>query len=261
MSERIVPQRVVVSRPPRFNFSAFLSGIMIPRCVAECRKLSPGARLLWGVIRNLSKRDGHCDASDRTLSKRIAVSIRQIKRYCRQLERGGWMETELREAVTARRYLLLHHSFTVSSPVPRDTSVTGGCHIGHGGVTDMSPHTMEKNLSVVEQSIKVYDSGRPAGRAAAGLQRAADFLDGFFPEAEVKAIRREVESLGFRLTPDLLAKLRNKGEHYGVGGFVIAAHIARAAKVIARQPSNKPKSPAWFCTVVENALNQGNKPT
>jgi hypothetical protein len=68
------------------------------------------------------------------------------------------------------------------------------------------------------------------------------------------AVAREIEATGIEPTPDLLAKLSRKERHYGVNGFVVAAHIARAWKRIAAHPSNHPRGPGWILKVVEQEL-------
>lgn len=261
MSESTVPQPLVGELPPRWNFNGVLSGILIPKCVALYRRLPPGARLLWGIIRTLSKRDGFSDASDATLAKRLGVSTRQIQRYCRALEARGFLETELRRGTTARRWLLLHPAFKTGVAEPRDISVTGVGHIRHGGVTHPSPTVnLLREPSSGEPFASVQVSRLQVGPTN-GLKPLATLLDRTFTEPEKTALKANVTALGFDLTPELLGKLQRKAAFYGANGFQVAAAIARAAKVAERRPSTAPVSPAWFTAVVENALAHGKSST
>jgi hypothetical protein len=75
-----------------------------------------------------------------------------------------------------------------------------------------------------------------------------------FPEAEGAAVKRAVENCGREANAVLFQKLARKAQFYGVTGFVIAAHILRAWRLVERRPADHPQSDAWIVTVVENAL-------
>ena len=238
-----------------------MSGILIPKCIALCRQLSPGARLLWGMIRSLSKRDGYCDAAEDTLARRLAVSSRQIRRYCHQLEAAGFLETEQRRGTTARRWLLLHPSFGGPVGLAPDTSVRTPGHKRPDPWTHPSTTVNNsENIPVAESFVSVQVGGLSLPRSN-GLKPLGQILQNTFPEAEAQAIKTHVSALGFPCTDELLQQLYRKALVYGVNGFVIGAHIERAGRKVGRRPSQAPQSAAWVTAVVENALAQGKTST
>lgn len=95
-----------------FNFSRVLDAVLIPRVVTRNTELPPGARLLWGVIRQHIWTDEGCLASDETLAKEVGVSTRQLKRYSKILIERGFMRSEFRGNRPAARWLLWHSCFS-----------------------------------------------------------------------------------------------------------------------------------------------------
>jgi hypothetical protein len=104
-----------------FNFSNVLDCVLIPRVIAADSTLLPGARLLWGVIRQRSWRDGICTASDQTLAEEIGVSDRAVRKYVAQLTAAGLLVSSPRPGLTAARQLCWAERFigTVSSKLSR----------------------------------------------------------------------------------------------------------------------------------------------
>ena len=94
-----------------WNFNGILESCLIPYVIASDKKLLPGARLLWGVIRQYSYTDGKCTRSDATLASAVGVEWRQLTRYCRQLERRGLLRTTERPGRTPVRELLWDSRF------------------------------------------------------------------------------------------------------------------------------------------------------
>src|SRR5215470_7240110 len=94
-----------------FNFHGVLEAYLIPRVVAADSHLLPGARLLWGVIRQHSHRDGRCTLSDKDLGAAAGVGWHQAFRYCRQLERAGLLRTTPRPGHTPVRELCWNARF------------------------------------------------------------------------------------------------------------------------------------------------------
>jgi len=72
-----------------------------------------------------------------------------------------------------------------------------------------------------------------------------------FSEAEKQTLQMHIEACNIDPTPELLARLARKAHHFGVTGFVIAAHIERARRKV-QGTSNMPESAGWIVTVVEN---------
>jgi hypothetical protein len=84
---------------------------MVPRTIAADKKLLPGARLLWGVIRQHSMHDGRCTRSDETLAQLLAVSARHLRNYAKMLEAVGLLRTTQRPGKTPIRELLWDSRF------------------------------------------------------------------------------------------------------------------------------------------------------
>ena len=97
-----------------FNFSKILDAVLIPRVIAQNPDLQPGARLLWGVIRQRAWRDGVCTSSDADLAREVAVSPRQLRRYLGSLINHGFLRSTPRAGDTPRRALLWNECFNQS---------------------------------------------------------------------------------------------------------------------------------------------------
>jgi len=94
-----------------FNFSHVLDCVLIPRTIACDRALLPGARLLWGALRQRSYRDGRCTCSDQQLGDEVAVNAWAIRKYLRQLRKAGLVQVTPRAGKTPVRELLWHPRF------------------------------------------------------------------------------------------------------------------------------------------------------
>jgi Helix-turn-helix domain len=129
-----------------WNFTPLLDSVLIPRVVAADSKLLPGARLLWGIIRQYSPRDGRCFASDETLARAVGVHWRQLVRYCRALERAGLLQTTPRPGKTPVRELLWDARFTISRR-KGVSSETGGVVLeDRGGCPPGQPHIRKNGI-------------------------------------------------------------------------------------------------------------------
>ena len=144
---------------------------MIPRTIAADKKLPPGARLLWGVIRQHSMHDGRCNRSDETLAQLLAVSDRQLRRYTRVLEAAGLLRSTPRPGKTPIRELLWDSRFAGKIRARVDTNVRGGGQIRPGGWTD--PSTLYKEDGSLSGSFKVNRTDvfkTPSANASAPAQ-------------------------------------------------------------------------------------------
>ena len=112
------PPRADVSNPKQqvgvpFNFSGILDCILIPRVIAMDRGLPPGARLMWGVIRQAAWKDGICRATEAQLGQALGVKVRQARKYCGELQAAGLLKTTQRIGRAPSRVLLLDQRFKV----------------------------------------------------------------------------------------------------------------------------------------------------
>lgn len=94
-----------------YNFSRVLETILIPNVIAGDRKLSPGARLLWGVIRRFSFKTGQSFETDKRLAAELGVKERQLRNYCAQLVKYGLLRETQRPGCATCRELLFDARF------------------------------------------------------------------------------------------------------------------------------------------------------
>lgn len=163
-----------------FNFQGLLESYLIPRTVAADKKLAPGARLLWGVIRQHSFRDGRCYASDETLGKLLAVSDRQFRRYAGMLVTAGLLRSTPRPGKTPIRELLWHSRFNGKIRKGMDISVRGGGQISPGVRTDAAAPYKEEGVLNGPSKVKsgsVQKMPSPKGTAPRTEKPAAEWTE------------------------------------------------------------------------------------
>ena len=106
----------IVGQP--FNYSKILDAVLIPQPVYADASLSPGARLLWGIIRRLAHKTGQCFATDARLAGELGVNERQIRRYCRQLVAGQLLRETVQPGRSTVRELLWNERFNGAEKGP-----------------------------------------------------------------------------------------------------------------------------------------------
>jgi DNA-binding transcriptional MocR family regulator len=193
-----------------FNFQGLLEVYMIPRTIAADKKLPPGARLLWGVIRQHSMNDGRCNRSDETLAQLLGVSSRQLRRYTQVLESAGLLRSTPRPGKTPIRELLWDSRFAGKIRVGVDTNVRGGGQIRPGGRT--YPSTVYKEEGSSLGSLKV--------------NRADDFKNGCQELSEL-ATRKP----GHEKTEE---EYLREARQYGWPDYIIARDLERLRRRRAR---------------------------
>ena len=114
-----------------FNFYALSTGVLILTPILSHPALSPGSRILWGVVRNWSKQKGVCHARIARFAAALGCSGRQISRYRSELEAAGLLLVEERPGWTWTWKLLWH-------PVFADASYAEGRRKRQRPETDMS---------------------------------------------------------------------------------------------------------------------------
>lgn len=68
--------------------------IVIPAPVRHCKKIPEGAKLLFGDIAGLAKKEGHCYASDEHFAVVAGKTTRQIHTYIQRLAEMGHISIE-----------------------------------------------------------------------------------------------------------------------------------------------------------------------
>ena len=136
-----------------YNFSRVLDTVQIPQVVYADRQLSPGARLLWGIIRRLGYKTGQCFATNARLADELGVNERQVIRYCRQLVAAKLLRETVHPGRAMIRELLWHERFNgaIKTPAPGSGPEGNNGRRHNDGnrkppLTKMSPPTPDENV-------------------------------------------------------------------------------------------------------------------
>jgi len=259
-----------------FDFSKILGGVLIPPVILRHPYLCPGARLLWGVIRARSHKQGFCGATDASLAMRLNVSERQIRRYMRQLVKTGLVGVVPRPGDPPERRTLWHAIFAGAAYPTPDINVLPPGHISPPPRTETSA---DKRSSEVVSGRSVFNLGtsvenggpwfrqmRSAAEVAAGIpipETAVAEPAPATPELPQKggkqskdqdAVTRQIRAFGIEPTRTLLLRLQSKADFWHATDYQVAAALARVLKRVQRSPSSAPHTERWFLTVVENEL-------
>lgn len=68
---------------------------VIPLVVLHDNKLRPTAKLLYGQISSLTKKEGYCYASNEKLSTDIGIAKRSVENIIKELEKAGYIQREI----------------------------------------------------------------------------------------------------------------------------------------------------------------------
>lgn len=215
-----------------WNFHGVLESYLIPRTVAADDKLPPGARLLWGIIRQYSFRDGRCFASDETLARALAVSDRQFRRHVKALETAKLVKSTLRSGKTTVRELLWDSRFAGKIPPGRTYVSRGAVTNVQGGRTDTAPPYKEEGSS----------KGFLKGDSAGALNKASP--EPAKPPAEKLAAEWTEE--------DYLAR----GRAMGFPEHVIARDIERARARRARPQAERMVKASELASELQAAIRR-----
>ena len=141
-----------------FNFSRILSGVFIPVAILECRELSPGARLLWGVLRGFTRKTGQTWVGDQALAARLHVSVRQVRRYGQRLERAGLLRATMRPGKSPIRELLWAAIFQPQIQPTGWTHPSGGVDTSGQGGGQIRPPNIKNNKSNESSSSSILST-------------------------------------------------------------------------------------------------------
>jgi hypothetical protein len=284
ISQARTPENVPPEPGKPWNFTAVPKGVLIDSVILCHPWLCPGARLLWGVLRSLSYKQGFCAKTDAALAMRLCVSERQIRRYVRQLRVTGLLSVVERPGDTPERRLLWHKIFSGEPPSAPDTSVRTAGHISplprtetsaDRGSIEVNPGDKKESRSSSEnprapwfrQMRKVSDIpiplppdiARPENTAAQPTnpsQNGGEHAGG--QDIVVDALRR----FGLEPTRTLILRLQNKADYWHATDAQVAYSIDKARKAVEKTPSAAPHTERWFLRVVENDLSRGrSKPS
>jgi hypothetical protein len=77
---------------------------IIPNVVLTARRLSPGSRLLYGLLKMYAWQSGNAYPGQQRLAEEMGVSTRQIRNYQKELEAAGLLRIEQRGLTQTNRY-------------------------------------------------------------------------------------------------------------------------------------------------------------
>ncbi len=145
------------------------TGPIVPEALLTYRKVSPGARLAYAVLRRLAWRDGCYYGSAATLGRALGVSEKQARRYLHQLARHKLLQAEERTGDTTRYRFLIHSLFRAELSKGVDTSGRGGGTYVSRGVDTYGTQVTETVQSVLNKKTRKRSE---VGSAPADGQRA-----------------------------------------------------------------------------------------
>lgn len=190
-----------------WNFKELRDSYLLPRVIVRDMALMPGARLLWGVLRQQHCLNGRCTLSNESLARAVGVGWHQCIRYCRQLERAGLMRTTSRPGKTPVRELLWDSRFAGAIRKPPAFQGSTHCLPGQPPLPSKAPLYKEEVVSKVVLEVKKeseYKIRSPKPAAPPAPKPAAEWSEEDyiargracgFPE---HMIQRELESLRAR---------------------------------------------------------------
>ncbi|HXJ39082.1 MAG TPA: helix-turn-helix domain-containing protein [Bryobacteraceae bacterium] len=113
----------------RFNPFQMFTGLFIPIWLAGSPRLSPGAKLCYGRLTQLSGDKGECWPGQQSLAKLFKVNERQIRRYLTELEEEGFIAIQQRGLNRSNVYVFLWHEEIEAQPIPAQVEETEGSDV------------------------------------------------------------------------------------------------------------------------------------
>jgi len=142
------------------NPKKLFKGAFVPDCLLERGELSPGAKLCYGAMAEVSDEEGFCNPGQEEIGRRLGVERRQVIRYLQELEKRGLIRRERSGNARPNRYLFTMNEWMkaalqikgqsdVSDVSHQATSdVSDVSHQAAGDVTDMSHQTPKNGAEV-----------------------------------------------------------------------------------------------------------------
>lgn len=109
---------------PKFQELAF--DVVLPAHLLVNPNVEPSAKIFYGLVRNLTKLEGYCFASNKYLAEMMEVDERTIKRWLQSLEEEGYLEKVIEDkSFNPKRHIFISDNFKKSlqrdknAPPPR----------------------------------------------------------------------------------------------------------------------------------------------
>ena len=182
-----------MSNDPKFkkNFKEFSFDVVIPSHLILNENVCTGAKLFYGLVRNLTRVEGYCYATNSYLSDLMGVCEKSIKTWLSELESEGYIERELeKEGIQTSRKIFISHEFQKSFTSGRKLP-PGGQNSTPGGVKNY-PHK-EDNLKEDNLKEECSVSEPPAGPQGAKSRPLSSEEE--IREVEIMNIRGEARKI------------------------------------------------------------------
>ncbi len=107
-------QFMPMSREDKYRALSF--DVVLPSHLLLNSDLEPNAKLFYGLVRNLTKSEGYCWATNRYLSELMDVDVSTIKRWLNGLQKHGYIEIDHDEenSFNSQRYIYIRDDFNKS---------------------------------------------------------------------------------------------------------------------------------------------------
>lgn len=129
---------------PKFQELAF--DVVLPSHLLVNPNLEPNAKLLYGLVRNLSRLEGYCFARNKYLAEMMEVDPRTIQRWLQGLEEQGYIEKEVHEdGFNGARKIFIVDNFKKSLQCDKNvTHPRKNCQTGTTKMSDIEKEDIEK---------------------------------------------------------------------------------------------------------------------
>lgn len=131
-----------------------------PGWVLTHKKLSQGAKILYGVISGYTKKQGYCWASNERLSECVSVSLSQVKRYISELEKLKLIIIETIEITKfeRRRHIWLAEAFNNREIIEKSLGTTRqNSNISYEGSYMSSPKAHKRAINSKVYANSIYE--------------------------------------------------------------------------------------------------------
>jgi hypothetical protein len=220
--------------------------------------VSPGAKLLYGSLREFAGAGGRCFPCIGALAASIARSRRQTARYLAELSRTGLIRRVRHGLNQSNSYLFLWHPLFEPSKslIPQDVPSMTLLDAPSEALLDV-PSVAHKEDQLRGSGEEEFDRSTeppPAVEIPAPVPPAAWKPTEFETIGKAIGIFRYTNGEAARAETAMLRRLERIGRIYAVTPFYIAALLYRKYQLVASKPSLAPDGPAWFAAVVESHL-------
>lgn len=130
-----------------YEFQAF--DIVIPGHIRANPRLSKDAKYLYGILRNLTRKEGYSWATTPYLSRQMECSERSIARYLDDLKSEGYIQTQtISFQMKKRRRIWLSEAYEFKKSLIMTAVSSSSCQPCHDGHDSRGTYTEENILHI-----------------------------------------------------------------------------------------------------------------